>query len=97
MRTVNMAGGEILPAAERGVIECAEWVGPAEDMKLGFHQVFKHYYMPWLREPAVGVEPLINGRVWEKLAPDFREIIKAAALEATINLQIALNKANAGR
>ena len=29
MRTVNIAGGEIIPAAERGVIECAEWVwGP---------------------------------------------------------------------
>jgi TRAP-type mannitol/chloroaromatic compound transport system substrate-binding protein len=96
MRTVNMAGGEIVPAAERGVIDCAEWVGPAEDMKLGFQQVFKHYYMPSLHEPAVVVELLINGKVWQTLAPDFQEIIKAAALEATINSQIALNKANAG-
>jgi TRAP-type mannitol/chloroaromatic compound transport system substrate-binding protein len=95
MRTVNMAGGEIIPAAERGVIECAEWVGPAEDMKLGFQQVFKHYYMPSLHEPAVVVELLINGKRWQGLPPDFQEIITTAALEATINSQIALNKANA--
>jgi TRAP-type mannitol/chloroaromatic compound transport system substrate-binding protein len=95
LRTVNMAGGEIVPAAERGLIECAEWVGPAEDMKLGFHQVFKHYYMPSLHEPAVVVELLINGKVWDKLAPEFQEIIRAATLEATIASAVALNKANA--
>ena len=27
MAVVNMPGGEILPAAERGTIDCAEWVG----------------------------------------------------------------------
>ena len=47
-------------------------MGPAEDMKLGFHQVFKHYYMPSLHEPAVVVELLINGKVWEKLTPSSR-------------------------
>lgn len=90
-----MAGGEIVPAAERGLIECAEWVGPAEDMKLGFHQVFKHYYMPSLHEPAVVVELLINGKTWDKLAPDLQEIVKAATMEATIHSAVALNKANA--
>lgn len=35
MAPVNMPGGEIVPAGERGVIECGEWVGPGEDMKIG--------------------------------------------------------------
>ena len=39
MRTVNLPGGEILPAAERGVIDCAEWVGGVEDLRLGFHTI----------------------------------------------------------
>ena len=52
MATVNMPGGEIVPAAQRGVIDCAEWVGPAEDMKIGFHTVWKHFYMPSTHEPA---------------------------------------------
>ena len=25
MTTVNMPGGEIIPSAQRGVIDCAEW------------------------------------------------------------------------
>ena len=35
MAVVNMPGGEILPAAERGTIDCAEWVGGVEDLRLG--------------------------------------------------------------
>ena len=35
MAVVNMPGGEILPAAERGTIDCAEWVGGIEDLRLG--------------------------------------------------------------
>ena len=27
-------GGEIVPAAERGLIECAEWASPVDDMKI---------------------------------------------------------------
>jgi TRAP-type mannitol/chloroaromatic compound transport system substrate-binding protein len=37
---VNMAGGEIVPAAQRGVIDCAEWVGGVEDLRLGLPGVF---------------------------------------------------------
>ena len=38
MKTVNMPGGEIIPSAQRGVIDCAEWVGGVEDLRLGFHK-----------------------------------------------------------
>jgi TRAP-type mannitol/chloroaromatic compound transport system substrate-binding protein len=41
MQTVNMPGGEIIPSAQRGVIDCAEWVGGVEDLRLGFHNVWK--------------------------------------------------------
>ena len=42
MAVVNMPGGEILPAAERGTIDCAEWVGGIEDLRLGLHTVWKY-------------------------------------------------------
>ena len=54
MRTVNLPGGEILPAAERGVIDCAEWVGGVEDLRLGFHNVWKYHYTPSMHEPVLG-------------------------------------------
>ena len=46
MQTVNMPGGEIIPSAQRGVIDCAEWVGGVEDLRLGFQNVWKYHYTP---------------------------------------------------
>jgi TRAP-type mannitol/chloroaromatic compound transport system substrate-binding protein len=95
MNPVNVPGGEIVPAGQRGVIECAEFVGPAEDMKIGFHTVWKYAYMPSMHEPATVLELMINGDVWKKLPEDLQEIIKSATMEATLRSQIVSNKANA--
>ncbi|MBI3517197.1 MAG: TRAP transporter substrate-binding protein [Proteobacteria bacterium] len=95
MATVNMPGGEIVPAGERGVIECGEWVGPAEDMKIGFQTVWKNYYMPSTHEPATVLELLVNGDVWKKLTPDLQQIMLSAAWEATFRSQTIMNKLNA--
>ncbi|MEQ1880363.1 MAG: TRAP transporter substrate-binding protein [Burkholderiales bacterium] len=95
MNTVNMPGGEIVPSGQRGVIECAEWAGPAEDMKVGLHTVWKYAYMPSVHEPATVLELLINADVWKKLPDDQREIVKSAAMEATLHSQLISNKLNA--
>ncbi len=95
MATVNMPGGEIVPAAERGAIECGEWVGPAEDMKIGFHLVWKHFYMPSVHEPATVLEVFVNGDVWKALPPDLQTIMQSTANEATLRSAQVLNKANA--
>jgi TRAP-type mannitol/chloroaromatic compound transport system substrate-binding protein len=95
MNTVNMPGGEIVPAGQRGVIDCAEFVGPAEDMKIGFHSVWKYAYMPSMHEPATVAELIINGDVWKKLPDDQKETIKSAAMDATLRSQLVMNKANA--
>jgi len=50
MQTVNMPGGEIVPSAQRGVIDCAEWVGGVEDLRLGLPQAWKHHYTPGMHE-----------------------------------------------
>ena len=94
MTPVNIPGGEIVPAGERGVIECAEWSSPADDMKIGFHSVWKHYYMPSVHEPAPILEVLINADVWKKLTPDLQQILKTAAWEATVMQRLLFNKLN---
>jgi TRAP-type mannitol/chloroaromatic compound transport system substrate-binding protein len=95
MRTVNLPGGEILPAAERGVIDCAEWVGGIEDLKLGFHNIWKYHYTPGMHEPVTMGEILINSEVWEKLSPVHKEIIKSAIAEAMIRWYAKWQKQNA--
>lgn len=95
MRVVNMPGGEIVASAERGVIDCAEWVTPGEDLKMGFHNVWKYYYMPGMHENTTVGELLINQDVWKSLAPDLQEIVKGAATETFIRFQAKFNQDNA--
>src|SRR3954468_4329349 len=35
----NIPGGEIYQALEKGTIDAAEWIGPYDDLNLGFHKV----------------------------------------------------------
>ena len=91
MSVVNMPGGEIVPAAERGLIECAEWASPVDDMKIGFHLVWKHYYMPSVHEISPILEILFNLDTWKKLSPDLQQIMKTAAWEATVMQRLQTN------
>lgn len=77
---VAMPGGEIVPAAQRGVIDAAEWIGPADDMILGFHNVFKHYYLQGLHQSSDVGELLINRAVWNRMPADVKAIIEGAVL-----------------
>jgi TRAP-type mannitol/chloroaromatic compound transport system substrate-binding protein len=95
MRTVNLPGGDIIPAAERGVIDCAEWVGGIEDLRLGFPQIWKYHYTPGMHETVTMGELLINSEVWDKLSPQHKEIIKSATMEAFIRWYAKWQRQNA--
>lgn len=78
---VNMPGGEIIPSAQRGVIDCAEWVGGVEDLRLGFHNVWKYHYTPGLHENVTIGDIIFNLDVWNALSDSHKEIIRSAANE----------------
>jgi TRAP-type mannitol/chloroaromatic compound transport system substrate-binding protein len=42
----QIAVEEIYPALEKGTIDAAEWAGPYDDEKLGFHKAAQYYYYP---------------------------------------------------
>jgi TRAP-type mannitol/chloroaromatic compound transport system substrate-binding protein len=84
MQTVNMPGGEIIPSAQRGVIDCAEWVGGVEDLRLGFHNVWKYHYTPGMHENVTIGEVLINTDVWKTLKPEHQEMMKSIASETFV-------------
>ena len=77
---VAMPGGEIVPAAQRGVIDAAEWIGPADDMNLGLHTVWKFYYLQGLHQSTDIGEVIVNKSFWNKLPPDIQEIVRTAAM-----------------
>ena len=39
---VNIPGGELYTSLQTGVIDAAEWVGPANDQSFGFHQIARY-------------------------------------------------------
>ncbi len=81
---VNMAGGEIVPAAQRGVIDCAEWVGGVEDLRLGLPQVFKYHYTPGMHENNSIGEFGLNLDVWKGLTPQQQEVINSSIKDTFI-------------
>jgi TRAP-type mannitol/chloroaromatic compound transport system substrate-binding protein len=95
MTTINLPGGEILPAAQRGVIDCAEWVGGIEDLRLGLHTVYKFHYTPGMHENNTMGEIVFNGDVWKSFSPLQQEIIRSAARDAHISWYAAWQKQNA--
>ncbi len=95
MTTVNMPGGEIIPSAQRGVIDCAEWVGGIEDLRLGLPGAFKYHYVPGMHEPSVFAELLINADVYNSLSAQQREAVQSATIDTMIRWWIKWQKQNA--
>lgn len=95
MRTVNMPGGEIMPAAERGTIDCAEWVGGVEDLRFGFQTLWKWHYAPSLHESVTLGEVVFNRDVWNSISPLDQQLMKAAATETLFKWWSKWQKQNA--
>ncbi len=95
MAVVNMPGGEIAPAAERGAIDCAEWVGGIEDFALGLHLIWKNHYTPGMHESASVGEMIVNKDVWESLTAPQREIMRAAGNDTLLRWGAMFQKQNA--
>jgi TRAP-type mannitol/chloroaromatic compound transport system substrate-binding protein len=93
--TVNMPGGEIVPSAQRGVIDCAEWVGGIEDLRLGLPQVWKYHYTPGMHESASIGELIINSEVWASLTPQQQEAIRSAVTETFVRWWVKWQRQNA--
>jgi len=81
----NIPPGELYTALERGTIDALEWVGPALDFQMGFHQIARYYYSGW-QEPAAEVQFLINEKSWEKLPEDLQEILRVAMRTAAYDM-----------
>ena len=83
---VTLAGGEVIPALERGAVEGAEWAIPSHDIVMGFHNVAKNYYMPDLRQPASYQDVVINKKKWDELPKDLQAIVKWACMAEIIRM-----------
>ncbi len=76
---VTLPAGEIFQALQSGTIDATEFVGPWNDLTLGFFQVAKYYYWPGIHEPATVASCGINLDVWNEMSDWEKSIIEAAA------------------
>ena len=74
----QIAGGDIYPALEKGTIDAAEWVGPYDDEKLGFHKVAQYYYYPGWWEGGPTVHALFNLAKWNELPKRYQAMLRSA-------------------
>ena len=79
--TQLLAGADIYPALERGVIDATEFSMPTIDINLGFYQIAKHNYYPGWHQQVSCNEFLMNKAVYDALPVAYQAMIKAAAAE----------------
>ncbi|MCC3860584.1 TRAP transporter substrate-binding protein [Pseudemcibacter aquimaris] len=76
---VTLPGGEIFLSLSQGNIDATEWIGPWNDLALGFHQVAEYYYTSAYHEPSASVCAGWNLDVWNELDDSERKVIEALA------------------
>jgi TRAP-type mannitol/chloroaromatic compound transport system substrate-binding protein len=90
----NIPGGEIYQALEKHTIDAAEWIGPYDDQKLGFHKVAPNYYYPGWWEGGLQLDLLINRKAWDALTPEFKAIVEIASAAAHVDMQAKYDMKN---
>ena len=83
----NIPGGDIYPALEKGTIDSAEWVGPYDDLKLGFNKVAPFYYYPGWWEGGPQLDFYINDKAFNGLSSEYKAILEAACAQAHSDMQ----------
>ena len=81
-----MAGGEIYQALDRGAIDATEWVGPYDDVKLGFHEIADYYYYPGWWEPGPNVSFIVNRQAWDQLPAVYQGALETATADVGLRM-----------
>jgi TRAP-type mannitol/chloroaromatic compound transport system substrate-binding protein len=77
----QIAGGDIYPALEKGTVDAAEWVGPYDDLKLGFVKVAPYYYYPGWWEGNAALHLIVSLEKFNALPKAYQQILRMAAAE----------------
>jgi len=91
----NIPGGEIYTSLEKGTIDAAEWVGPYDDQKLGFHKVAQYYAYPGWWEGGPQLDLHVNIKAYDALSAEYKAIIEAATAYAHVDMQAKYDARNA--
>jgi len=77
---------DIYTALEKGTIDAVEWVGPYDDLKLGFYKVAQYYYYPGWWDGGPSLHLMINLDKWNELPKSYQAVLRSAAQAANTDL-----------
>ncbi|WP_084650255.1 TRAP transporter substrate-binding protein [Stappia stellulata] len=81
---VSLPPAELVQALASGLIDAAEFLGPASDRALGFSSATKLYYAPGFHDPNGANEVLVNSVAFDGLADDLKAVVIAACRAETL-------------
>jgi|TARA_B100000315_G_scaffold161907_2_gene150415 TRAP-type mannitol/chloroaromatic compound transport system substrate-binding protein len=94
--TQLLAGGDIFPALEKGVIDATEFSMPAMDIKYGFYQIAKNNYFPgWHQQVSIGTLQ-INMDKWNSLSDQNKTIVETACRSSLARSYVETEAVNPG-
>lgn len=99
VRTTLLPGSEVYPALEKGTIDAADFVGPAVNYELGFHQVTDYIIMgppstPCLHQPVDLMDIAIQKRAWDRLSSQTQDIMHELVAAYSREHYAAIQEAN---
>ena len=86
MSVVQLPGGEIQPAMDRGLIDAAEFNNPTSDKDFGMQDVAKHYYLASFHQSQESFEIIFNKKKYDSLSPDHQAILRYASEAASSDM-----------
>ena len=94
MPVVALAAPDIIPAAQRGAIDAAEWINPAEDIAMGFDQIWKHLYLQGLHQ-GISIGDIFVNKTWfESLPKNLQAVIEISMKTCCFDQLMSNIKAN---
>lgn len=87
---VSMPGGEIVPSAQRGVIDAAEWISPGDDRLLGLADVWDYYYLEGLHQ-AISIGDMYINKTWYDKLPARLQSVIDESMRAMVADQVFMN------
>jgi len=97
--TVLLPGQEVYPALDKGVIDAADFIGPAVNYDLGFADVAKYIIMgpvttPCLHQPVDLMDLTVNMAKWNALPKHVQEMVIAATRQHSWDHYAYIQKEN---
>jgi TRAP-type mannitol/chloroaromatic compound transport system substrate-binding protein len=90
----SLAAHEIVPALAAGTLDAADWIGPYDDLRMGFHRHAPYYHHPGVMEPSAELSLIVNPAAYAALPEDLRAVLELAAAEAGRDLMARYDARN---